>query len=472
MDSMNTQNAYEQEIDLKDLLFAVLRKWKFVLASAVAFAVLLGGAKGFLTYRSFSDPEAIAEKEEAYKVELQRYHDDKEISEREIKNITDDIANRQEYMENSVLMNMSPYDVGEAKADLFIKTDYMIMPDMTYQNIDYTNTILQSYQSMITSAAFLEGITRSTGIRERYLQELIFVERGSSTVAGTNISELTNLLTIKVQHASVAEAEEILDDILKQVAVLQQQITQNIGEHTVNTLNQSSGSIVDLALASKQEDENKRMDTLKTTLIEKEKMLKEMKEPTMNSSSNMAALKSAVKYGILGGVLGAFMVVFFVCVFFLMSDRLYSSRELRNRFRVKVLGRLPLANGKKGNKIDTLLNRLEGKPSPGATATELEVIAANIQNYAGDKKSLLVSGTAMPDFITQVAEQLKGQLSDMQVFVGGNILQNAETIMKLPECDGVVLVEQCGFSTYQSIELEIEKIRDLDKDIIGTVVFE
>ena len=49
MDSMNTQNAYEQEIDLKDLLFAVLRKWKFVLASAVAFAVLLGGAKGFLT---------------------------------------------------------------------------------------------------------------------------------------------------------------------------------------------------------------------------------------------------------------------------------------------------------------------------------------------------------------------------------------------------------------------------------------
>ncbi len=57
MDSMNTQNAYEQEIDLKDLLFAVLRKWKFVLASAVAFAVLLGGAKGFLTYRSFSDPE-------------------------------------------------------------------------------------------------------------------------------------------------------------------------------------------------------------------------------------------------------------------------------------------------------------------------------------------------------------------------------------------------------------------------------
>ena len=77
MDSMNTQNAYEQEIDLKDLLFAVLRKWKFVLASAVAFAVLLGGAKGFLTYRSLSDTEANDEKEEAYKVELQRSHDDK-----------------------------------------------------------------------------------------------------------------------------------------------------------------------------------------------------------------------------------------------------------------------------------------------------------------------------------------------------------------------------------------------------------
>lgn len=151
MDSMNTQNAYEQEIDLKDLLFAVLRKWKLVVASAVIFAVLLGGAKGFLTYRSYSDPEAVATRTETYETELKRYEDDKEICEREIKNITDDIANRQDYMENSVLMNMSPYDVGEAKADLFIKTDYQIMPELTYQNIDYTDTILLSYQSTITS---------------------------------------------------------------------------------------------------------------------------------------------------------------------------------------------------------------------------------------------------------------------------------------------------------------------------------
>ena len=39
MDTMNTQNAYEQEIDLKDLMFVVLHKWKITIAIAMVFAI-------------------------------------------------------------------------------------------------------------------------------------------------------------------------------------------------------------------------------------------------------------------------------------------------------------------------------------------------------------------------------------------------------------------------------------------------
>ena len=39
---MDYNNDYEQEIDLKDLLFAVLHKWKPILLAAVVCAVLLG----------------------------------------------------------------------------------------------------------------------------------------------------------------------------------------------------------------------------------------------------------------------------------------------------------------------------------------------------------------------------------------------------------------------------------------------
>ena len=66
MDPMYTQNNYKHEVDLKDLIFAILHQWKPILVIAIAFAVLLGGGKGFLTYRSQSDPETAAQKEEDY----------------------------------------------------------------------------------------------------------------------------------------------------------------------------------------------------------------------------------------------------------------------------------------------------------------------------------------------------------------------------------------------------------------------
>ena len=81
-------------------------------------------------------------------------------------------------------------------------------------------------------------------------------------------------------------------------------------------------------------------------------------------------------------------------------------------------------------------------------------------------------GSADKALIDQITEKLNNKLEDVEVTSGGNLLLNAESLKKLPECDAVVLVEQCGVSKYSSVELEIEKIQDLDKKVIGCVVFE
>jgi len=52
------------------------------------------------------------------------------------------------------------------------------------------------------------------------------------------------------------------------------------------------------------------------------------------------------------------------------------------------------------------------------------------------------------------------------------MLEDAETVKKLPECDGVVFVEQCGRSKYSALELEIERVKDLGKSVVGCVVLE
>ena len=86
--------------------------------------------------------------------------------------------------------------------------------------------------------------------------------------------------------------------------------------------------------------------------------------------------------------------------------------------------------------------------------------------------SLLVIGTAQEEVINGIASELAERLSEIKVVFGGNILHNAEGLLKLPECDGAVLVEACKDSLYSAVELEIERICDLQKTVVGCVVYE
>ncbi len=456
---MQPNTMYEQEIDLKDLMFVVLRKWRPILLTAVLLAVLLGGYKAVTTYKSQNDPQTIADAEEKYEKDLLLFEKKKETCEREIENLQKDIVKQQDYLEHSVMMNMSAYDVWESVTSLVVKTDYVIMPGMNYQNPDYTRTVLQVYQSALTSTEFLNEVAAANKSQLRYLKELLTVSIDGS------------MLNIKVRYDSQSSAKKIMTTMLDKVAELEPQITESIGYHTIDIVNESLGSSVDLSLADQQESESNRLEKLEESLETKETELEEMKAPEKTETSSTAALKSGIKYAVLGGVLGAFMVVFFVCVIFLMSDKLYAAKDLRNRYQLKILGNLPVS-GKKLNPIDAWLNRLEGRTSQKYEEREYSLIAANIRSYGESLESLLVVGTASDDIMARLAERLNGQLPETKVAAGGNLLESAEAVDKLSAYDGVIFAEQCGVSTYNGVGLELEKVYDLQKKIVGCVVFE
>ena len=118
---MDYNNAYEQEIDLKDLIFAVLHRWRMIFGAAVVLALLLGGYKALRTYTGGNDESAVLEAKAQYEKELEAYNQRVSACEREIANLEEDISRQEEYLENSILMNMSPYDVWEGKTELFVK---------------------------------------------------------------------------------------------------------------------------------------------------------------------------------------------------------------------------------------------------------------------------------------------------------------------------------------------------------------
>ena len=469
---MDYDNAYEREIDLKELMFAVLHRWKLILAVTIVFALILGGYKAVSGYRSQSNnPEA----EEAYAKAVEEYNESLEICNREIDNLTSDIENQQKYVEESVLMNISPYDVWTAKAELFVNPDYEEGEE--YRNAALTATIMRAYQSGLTSGELLDRIAADTGVEQRYLQELIKVSVRLDDFSGiqswgtglTFSSRQDNLLTIEVRHKTEQDASELMDEILKGVKQFQAQISSGIGRHSVTEFTSSVSSQIDLSLAERQTAESERLTTLKASLDAKNEELKGMKMPEPASSS---FIKAGVKYGVVGGVLGAFMVVFFVCIGFVMSDKVYSAKELKYRFNVKILGRLPLSCDKSVGRIDMWLNRLEGRAWQADTEHEYGLISANICNYTEGAESLLVIGNAQEERLAQAVTELTAKLPGIKVVLGGNLLKDVEGLKKLPECDGVILVEECKTSLYSDVELEIEKARDLQKMVVGCIVFE
>ncbi len=454
---MEPNHTYEQEIDLKDLMFAVLHRWRTVVLAAAVLAVVLGGYRAVSVYRGGGDAET-AQKD--YQMAVELYETNLANCEREIDNLTESIEAQQKYLEESRLMNMDPYKVWVAQTVLFVKTDYQIMPDMMYQNLDYTNTILAAYGVAIADSEFLQKIAEKAGMDEQYLKELI-----STEVSG-------NLLTIKVKDDTENGAKTIMNAILEGLGDAQKLIRTSIGSHTVSEISSDvSSPRLDQELQDMQKTQSDYMATLNASLRSKQDELNALEEPAEVSSSLAEVLKSGVRYAVLGGVLGAFLVVFCVCVAFLMSDKVYSAKELKNRCRVKVLGSLPLSE-KKPAAFDAWLRKLEGRAGGADESVEYGLIAANIANYAGAAKTLMVAGTADVKLISALESGLKSRLTGVKLIHGGNLLRDGQSLRQLPDCDGVVLVEQCSRSAYGDVMQEIENVKDLQKAIVGCVVFE
>lgn len=460
---MDQNNNYEQEIDLKDLMFAVLRKWRLILAAAVLFAVLLGGFKAAKGLGQMRDEAYVAENQKVYEESLKQYETAKSRLEKEIDNIETNIRDQQDYRENSILMNINPYDVYVETASYYVETDYVILPGMSYQNPNTSSSILKGYMSIAQNGEMYNYVLgkMKDSMNLRYLKELVTIEADYDNC----------MLDIRVLGDTKERASEVMSYIRESIENSGEMMTAAIGKHSINVVDESSFVSVDLELDQKQKEFSATMDQLDTSLAEKTEELKALEEPANTLVNSASVMKSGVKYGILGGVLGAFLVVFFVCVAFLMSDRLVSARELKRRYGVPVLGVLGRQEKGAFAFVDRFINRLEnGRDQEMEESQLFEVAAANAENHMENIREVLLVGTVDEAMLEMVRKGLADNMQGISLTVGGDLGRSAGAIRKVPGCDGVILVEKRNVSGFASIEQELDVVRSLEKPVIGCMI--
>lgn len=480
----------EEEIDLVSLLFTVLRKYRQMLAVALACAVIFGAVAGIQTTSNGAVSADAQEEYDAAMTEYRQKKADYDAAVRQYKLDTTSneqaqadtqkaLEDAQTYAAHSMLSNLDAHNVWTARADLYIKTNYQIMPGSAYQNPDNTSAVVQAYANLLVNGDAMDKAADALKLQARFLREVVTaepVQNANGTYSG--------LLTLRVNAADQNSAEKILNVLLGHLDEVQASISAAIGSHTVATVAQSCSCIVSTDLLAQQQAQSDNIAALQTQMQTLQAAREQLDETYADTQANWATvsepvlrpalLSSIVKFALIGFVVGVFVVAGIICVQFLAAGRVYSAKELKRSCGLPILGALASEKSKTAQKLDAALNRAEGRPNGSTDAEMLCLMAETIRSRAPQAHRVLVTGDLPAEQLTALAAALQATdaLRSVTVTAAESILKAAATVSHVVAADAIVLAADCTVTRTDAVREQNEKIVRLGKQILGCIVYE
>lgn len=487
----------EEEINLVSLLFTVLHKYRQMAAAALVCAVLFAGVavvkniswnaavqkaaeEGETAPRTSAQQtyeEDMVEYREAQNkrdTDVQSYNQQLRDNERSQQTVQFNIDNAEAYMEKSVLNSIDPYNVYNARADLYVTTDYKIMPGMDYQNPDYTSSVLSAYASLLTNHEAISAIAEQFNMEERYMRELVSVWGDNST----------RLLSISINAASEEDATAILDAVIARMNGLHETIESTVGHHSITLLSRTSCVTVSTDLRDQQQNTRDNLTSLQNQMTDLQAQHDLLEQNIQKADQDLAALEvpedpgngstSLVKFAVIGFVLGVILVAGAAVVKFLTAGLVYSAKDLKSTCNLPVLGTLASAAARKAVKLDAKLNKLEGRPDGSRDDETVRLIAATIASRAPKADRILVTGDLPAEQLSALTAQLQAAdtLRSRKLTCAESVLVSSTAVLEVNAADAVVLVADCSCSRYSSVNDQKEQIARLGKTVLGCVVYE
>ena len=460
MDEMRNYE-YEEEINLKQLLVYVLRKWRSMLAAAVILGLLLGGvkmAKGFL---DFQDPEKVEESVKEAELAQENYDTARSQLTNQMAEYNRQIDDYRKYQENSLYMKIDPYAVYKESVTYVVTTDYQILPNMTYQTLNWMGPVLSAYTSVATSVTLKDLPPEGqAGLSEEWdadsLDKLIRVE--------TNTND--GKLTITASAESKIRAKAILQAVRAKVETNKDSIAKAAGEHKLSVIAEKSMITVDQTIINDREARLRNVTALREAADKAVEKYNKLSAPKDTSLTEKGIIKRGIKFAVLGGVAGLLLSCFFFCVLFMINGKLNDVSGLKERYHTRVFAMLP--ENKKACLIDNMLNCIEGSVSKQTAETLLLVAGAEIDGQQNGKR-IAIAGTVSDGTKKMIAETLQ-QSGDVTVFSVGNVLSDPEAVRKIKSADSVILVEAKYASAMSDIDREKELLDSMKVSLAGFII--
>ena len=451
---MKPNRSNEKLIDIRDLFFHVVYRWRSIIIGALIGAIALCALQVVSVKMTHANGEQTAEEKE-YAVEHQYFLDSMAFYEQSIANNTEMLERTQRTMEESVRLHLNSQVEWLATRTYYVQVNQEVLdalPEIASQ--DPADAVLAVYVNSMKSGLDKAEMEALLGTGERiYIDELVSVWAD----ADAN--------TVKVQILgddpdALARQSKYFDDRLTGLC---QEKAQQVYGHTL--------MLMDEDITMRNSEQSNKMNEFNDLLSRYENAIRNAGLAIIDLEKNepRAPGLHLVRYAIVGCVLGAALLVIIYIVGYLIRNRLRGADDMRDRCGAPVYGEFPSYRGRTARGIDKWLGKWEHKGRLTDESAICDSVCALLrEKFDGGRVALV--GTIPEDKLKPLARRLGERLGKtVALDVQPSLLSRGQAIEAACAADGVILVEEKHVSAMRDIEREMEMLSISGAKVAGCI---
>lgn len=480
---MNEQHEIsEKEINLIDLLFYCLEKWRWIVIAMLILGLLAGGYKYQATVRDNQSKQktAVKEEEDAEIEEKDINEQSVESYKQALKGCESDVEKQKEYLDNSVVMQIDSRHAATGTLSYYIDGG------------EHLDSLIAAYRAYITDGRMAEALYEKKDdvpvADLRYLISFTNGEREAYRLDNNQVLRPEELIfQIRIEMPDEKLCEKYLEASEELIKSYSSQLQKSVAKHSLKLLASVQSELMDYELQNYQTtvwntyvETVRKLQTLQTELDTVESLTEETAETSESSEVVLAnPITSAVKYLVVGVVGGAFLICFAVMLQYIMSGRLQDTREFTREFGMPMLGLIKDSGSKKRRFgfIDLWIFRLEeGAYARLGSEEQIKLTAANIHTSIAKEigkkeiKKIMIAGTVEEKEAASLYSRLTEDMQEISWSPYMQIVFRADALEELENYDGIIFIEKRRVSDARFILKERKLALDRDVKVLGTVV--
>ena len=449
-------------INLKDILFHLLYRWRSFVIAAIIGAVILCGYQ-YWTIQKTHNEGKLTKEERQYQIDLQQYHEDLATNRNTVKVYTKMIQEQNDYLEKSIYINLSSQSVWIASNKYLVKVDQAVIEALPQgSSMDPADSILPVYSAPLSGVTDEEALKQTFGTENtEYVSELIY------TI--TNPSD--NTVTIYVLGETKEKAQVGLALLHQQMEMLSKGKANEIAAHQLVLVTENITRGLDKSL-SDTIDLSVKQESLGKTTEENQKILQTARQKLDKLETDgepQAPGMHLTKMAVIGIILGVAILFILYTVIFVMRGSIQNASDITERYNLPLFGEFPKSGQlHKLKGIDKFLAKkeIDDTIDPETVYDNIGALIARKQ----EAQSVLLISSLPEEKVTPVCEELSKRLEGKTIEARADMLHHSDSIEDAAKADAVILVEEKHVSRVKDIDRMAETLMNSGANVIGCIV--